>query len=1296
MIRFHQWLHHTHRALLWICIGLFGLSLAIWVTAQVWLLNRVESYRDQLVQVVQQETGIAVRVGKLSAARLGWMPGIRLEQVEVLDAQGQPAVQIDEAEGRLSFSHLFLGRLDFGYLQLRHPVFTLIRKPGDQFYLAGLPLPKQDTGSDFVLRQVFGQNHIRIQNLQINWVDETAQDTSGFVLTGDADLRNRGERHILELGLQPRWGKIEAPFNLKFDLAGGDLSRFSDWHGSAALSRIESATVDLLLSTIALPRLPQEQWRSIDAKGVLQNLQLELDNRQPQLLSHLSLDFNHIATPGGAHLPPLQDVSGHLEGNAEQGTVDIRGGILPLKWLGIFSEPIAASQWALRGGWTHHGEDSLLKVESLRFGNDDVAGEVFGQVALNGKVPGQASLRGHLDRIVPGTAWRYLPDAIPKDTRHWLKQSLVGGMVRDFDLTLDGDLQKFPFPQDQGGTFRIVSRLDKAALHFHGDWPAINDIDGTLEFHGSEMVVKAQRGHIGAVELYPVTARIPDLGADDPQLLISGGARGDTRDMLDFIQKSPVAGYISHSTDGFRGEGLGLLGLNLIIPLNHSIDSTVSGNYQFMNASLTQPEINLPPLSAVNGHLIFTETGIHSEGLEAQALGGKVAFNLQSLPNGDVKLAAEGSADMSKLASVYREPILSYVSGTYSWQGQFMFRHKGMEMQVDAPALFLGEPARFQLVQLAGDGMEVRVWGKSSAQAIAKATHHALAGELHGDLDWQGRVDLLHGTALLNLNLVGDLFGKPLHADVTGSSRNWVVDANGAIEVTKLVQLGFASGMSKAMRGATEWKAHIEHQNDGDHVNIQSGLEGVALALPAPLAKSPRERMPMTIKLEPATDHLARFRLNFNDRLALELLARDFSASALSHPVKGMLRLGNGSATMPASGFLVAGVLRQSSLDEWLKLGDALPNHNTGSNHNQSQPWPEPLRLDLQVEDVRWKNRQWSSDRVMGTFDAGTWNLRFQGAEAVGTLVWSTRGDGQVTGRFQRLIFPNAVDESSEAGKSASNSTSTHLPTVDLIVDRFTIRKHALGRFQVMGHQEAELWKIQTLQLDLPGAKLHGDGIWSLGRQEKSQFHVQFDFDNLGDALGALGYEKMIARGKGKLDTQLSWPAAPGDFSTRLISGNLTLDMKDGQFLKVNPGGQGRLIGLLSLQELPRHLTLDFRDVFSDGYAFDHLVTHANLTRGVMHIDDFAMTSPAASVVMNGNLDLVKEQAHLSVLVNPSLGSGVSLLASIVSLPVGLISFAVQKILKNPLDSAFSYQYLIDGSWSDPLVRSVKVGTPLD
>ena len=60
------------------------------------------------------------------------------------------------------------------------------------------------------------------------------------------------------------------------------------------------------------------------------------------------------------------------------------------------------------------------------------------------------------------------------------------------------------------------------------------------------------------------------------------------------------------------------------------------------------------------------------------------------------------------------------------------------------------------------------------------------------------------------------------------------------------------------------------------------------------------------------------------------------------------------------------------------------------------------------------------------------------------------------------------------------------------------------------------------------------------------------------------------------------------------------MDVESGQFLKAEPG-LAKLLGVLSLQSLPRRLTLDFRDVFSEGFAFDFV-------RG--DVDDRATASP--------------------------------------------------------------------------------------
>ena len=54
------------------------------------------------------------------------------------------------------------------------------------------------------------------------------------------------------------------------------------------------------------------------------------------------------------------------------------------------------------------------------------------------------------------------------------------------------------------------------------------------------------------------------------------------------------------------------------------------------------------------------------------------------------------------------------------------------------------------------------------------------------------------------------------------------------------------------------------------------------------------------------------------------------------------------------------------------------------------------------------------------------------------------------------------------------------------------------------------------------------------------------------------------------------------------MTGQVKVAIDAGQFLKAEPGA-ARLLGVLSLQSLPRRLLLDFRDLFEEGFAFDNV-----------------------------------------------------------------------------------------------------------
>ena len=132
----------------------------------------------------------------------------------------------------------------------------------------------------------------------------------------------------------------------------------------------------------------------------------------------------------------------------------------------------------------------------------------------------------------------------------------------------------------------------------------------------------------------------------------------------------------------------------------------------------------------------------------------------------------------------------------------------------------------------------------------------------------------------------------------------------------------------------------------------------------------------------------------------------------------------------------------------------------------------------------------------------------------------------------------------------------------------------------------------------------------------------------------------------------------------------------------------GKLLGLISLQSLPRRLTLDFRDIFTDGLAFDTLEGKLSVKKGIMRtVEPLRIKGPAAQIEMQGETDLKNETQDLQVLVRPEFG-GVAAVgaATLINPVVGAAALLASTVLQNPISRLFSYRYHVTGTWNDPLV----------
>ena len=185
-------------------------------------------------------------------------------------------------------------------------------------------------------------------------------------------------------------------------------------------------------------------------------------------------------------------------------------------------------------------------------------------------------------------------------------------------------------------------------------------------------------------------------------------------------------------------------------------------------------------------------------------------------------------------------------------------------------------------------------------------------------------------------------------------------------------------------------------------------------------------------------------------------------------------------------------------------------------------------------------------------------------------------------------------------------------------------------------------------------------------------------------ALEKLGHPNLMKNGKNASITGvLNWAGSPFDFDRTKLSGNFLMQITDGTILESEPG-VARLFGLLTLQNLPRRLSLDFSDIFRKGFIFDSISANVKADNGVLYSDDFKMSGPAAEVLIEGKVSIINQTQDLHVMVKPRVSDSLSLAALVGGPLVGAAAFFAQKLLKDPLNKILTSEYQLIGTWEEP------------
>ncbi len=171
---------------------------------------------------------------------------------------------------------------------------------------------------------------------------------------------------------------------------------------------------------------------------------------------------------------------------------------------------------------------------------------------------------------------------------------------------------------------------------------------------------------------------------------------------------------------------------------------------------------------------------------------------------------------------------------------------------------------------------------------------------------------------------------------------------------------------------------------------------------------------------------------------------------------------------------------------------------------------------------------------------------------------------------------------------------------------------------------------------------------------------------------------------------------AKGTFETQLTNlepqalihntqGEIKFESHDGEFVKIDTGA-GALINLLSFQNIPNLMALNFKKVFNDKLTYDNIYGDLKVQGYNVTVNNLNMDSKIATSKMNGDIQLDSQEINLNLNVEPKISNSIfftTMGATALLSPYTLIGATlIDKFIKLP--EIIDYDYKITGTLSEP------------
>lgn len=1319
-------------------VAFWLLLAAAWGGLHGWIVPRIGDFRPQLEQQARRALGVPVRIHSVAARSEGLIPTVELKDVALLDARGREALRLPRVVVALSPRSLL--RFGFEQIYIEGPELDMRRERDGRIFVAGLAFRDSAEGDSAAADWLFSQTEVAIRGGTLRWTDELRGADPLALTDVNLVLRNSVRRHgvLLEATPPPEWG---APFTLRgqfrqplLSTHSGDWQRwsgelFADFprvdvsrlHRHAELGglqvaqgrgavrawadvqrgRVGGGTVDMALDEVnatlgedlrplALRTVTGRvggRWLDDGFELSTHNLQFVADDglrwpggnlalrhsgqgRADRERGELRADRLDLAALAqiASRLPLGERVHGALRDYAPRGLVEQ----LQAEWQGPLEQP---QKYQVRG-----------KVAGLALAADEPVPSVAG---LSGaQITFDLSQAGGRAQLTMADGTLRLPGVFEEPVVP--VQRLEAGVrwqIEGERIEVQASELRFANADAQGEARLSWQTADPATSPARARFPGVLDLSGSLSRADGTRVHRYLPLTVPAESRHYVRDAILAGTASQVQFRVKG-------DLHDFpYGHAPRQGEF------------------------HISARVKDVTYGYVPSALQHPgDQPWPALVGLSGELVFDRAGMAVRNATGRFAGypalriQKVNAKIPDLEHSVVEVQSDVRGPLpDMLALVSASPIARLTQGALERASATGMAE--LQLGLSLPISHIDESAVRGSVTLTGNDVRFVPEAPTVSAARGVVQFSQSGFTLVGV---QGRA--LGG----EVRLEGGMSTPP--AGTRDSSVR--VRARGTATAEGLreaPQLGLVARLVRGASGSAAYTVALGVRRGVAELQVSSDLVGLALVAPAPLGKAAQAPLPVRFENRLTREAAASDAAPLQDQLTLEL-GEVASLSYLrtldgaqTRVVRGALAIGVPSAQMPslpAQGVAAHAVFQALDVDAWSELLEEpgppaqapLPALAAGDMLTADYM---PTSLAVRASAVTLQGRTLHDVVVGASREGAVWRANVDASELDGYLEYrpagasaprAEAGQGLLHARLARLAIPQVAETQVNALLDAQQPGA--LPALDIVVEDFELRGRRLGRIEIearnRGTEDGQReWRLSKFNLAAPEAVLTSHGNWALvgsgaQAQRRTVMNFQLDIRDSGALLARFGMDGVVRQGKGRIEGQVGWQGSPLSPDYRTMSGQMNVNVESGQFLQADPG-LAKLLSVLSLQSLPRRFALDFRDVFSEGFAFDFVRGDMRIERGVATTNNLQMKGVNAAVLMEGSADIERETQDLHVVVVPEINAmTASLVATAINPVIGLGSFLAQVFLRGPLIQAATQEFHIDGTWADPRVERIQ------